>query len=183
DFYEFCYARHRIIWLFWWLLLGIVIGFYLAFLRPKIVASHSIWVWRGAAAAVVVGGVALIASLPALLFSGLFYVRFRYLARWAACAAGTARKGLSTGWLRALLQLIGVALAAGGFYRLTDKTFHASQVLTATGILKLIAITALLRILWWAFETSSRLVILPFSNYAGDTLKVSTETLRPTPSR
>src|SRR5262249_51653588 len=53
--------------------------------------------------------------------------------------------------------------------------FHAKQLLAPTTTLKIIAITALLRLLWWAFETSSHLVILPFSNYGGDALKVSAD--------
>src|SRR5262249_15991614 len=175
DSYRFCYAHRRIIWLLWWMLLGVAVGSYLAFIRLAIVARHGVWAPRIATTAVAVTVVALISSLPWLLFSGLFYVWFRYLARWAAHVAGVTRRVQSARLLRAMLQLAAVALATWGYYRLQDQNFHAKQLLAPTTTLKIIAITALLRLLWWAFETSSHLVILPFSNYGGDALKVSAD--------
>ena len=175
DFYNFCYAHRRMIWTLWLLGLAVVAGSWLTVFSPRIAALHKPWLMRGATAVAIVGLAALALSLPAFLFSGLFNVRFRYIARWAAHTAGTVRSSLSSGWPRFLLEFTVVTLIAWLFYRLTNKAFHSSQLFDPPLLLKLIVITLLLRILFWASRTSSRLVILEFSNLGNDTLKVSAQ--------
>src|SRR5215469_1617613 len=175
DLYNFCYARRRLIWTLWLLGFGATAASWAAVFSSRITAFHSPWVIRAATVVAIVGLAALALSLPAFLFSGLFNVRFRYTARWAAHSAGAIRKWLSSGWPRFLMEFAGITLIASLYYRLTNKAFHYSQLLDPPLLLKLIVITLLLRILFWASRTSSRLVILEFSNLGNDTTKVSAQ--------
>jgi hypothetical protein len=110
----------------------------------------------------------LLAFTPLLLFSGLFDVRFRYVAWWTARAAGVVRRWLLTGWRSVVLLLAGVALAMFEISRLAGKPYRWQELLTATFAVRVVALSGLISIVFWAYRARKRMVILPFMSYASD---------------
>ena len=121
--YRFSYSHRRLIWLLWWGLFGSILLFYLALLRTRIVAPHALWPTRLFYTSATVAILVLLAFTPLLLFSGMFDVRFRYVAWWTARAAGVTRRWLLTGWRSAVLLLAGVALEPMAMAGIADSYF------------------------------------------------------------
>lgn len=166
--YRFSYSHRRLIWLLWWGLFGSILLFYLALLRTRIVAPHALWPTRLFYTSATVAILVLLAFTPLLLFSGMFDVRFRYVAWWTARAAGVTRRWLLTGWRSAVLLLAGVALAMLGISRLKLHRWQWQELLTATFAVRAVTVSVLISTLLWAYRARKRMVILPFMSYASD---------------
>lgn len=78
--YRFSYDHQRSIWLSWWLLFAGVVGLSLVFLHTQPALLHGLWTIRLLLASVGLAVLVLLALFPLLLFSGLFFVWFRYVA-------------------------------------------------------------------------------------------------------
>ena len=166
--YHFCYAYHRFIWAMWWLFLAVTFASYQAFRWASHIFPHSRWPFYLVYSSASLVALLLLALGPLILLAGLFSVRFRYVALWVSRAVGAITRWLLTGWRSTFLLLVTVALATWAVYRLSDKSYRPSQLLNTSSIIKVIVLAMLIRVVLWAYKASSRLVILPFSNYASD---------------
>lgn len=177
--YRFSYRYHLFVRQIGWTLLAIMPIYGLLILWSRLVPAYALrlppfdLILRAA-----------VLSLPVFifwfLFSGWYSVRFRYLAWWAARTSGAIWRWLTTGWRAMLMLLIFVivitwlrSLAIGFPYRFAD-------FLTLSLGLKVIAVTLLLMLFYWVYQTRKRIVIMAFADYTNDkALKASVTGLAP----
>ena len=110
-----------------------------------------------------------------------FSVRFRATAWWVAWTVGAALRWLASGWRPLVLLVVVVALAwwarswliAAGSDPGTGSP-PLAELLTAGSALKILACTALLAAIAQAWRTRHRVVVLAFTNHAGNELDTDT---------
>jgi tetratricopeptide (TPR) repeat protein len=130
----------------------------------------------------------IILALIWLAFPAWLNLYFRYIAWWISCRCGIILKWIFSGWRRALLLLAGIAsmlfvrtiiisnksanqegqtnLSAAYFWIGIDNKW--TELLLPDFWMKVFAISALLFVVYWAYQSRKRIVLLQFSNQTGD---------------
>jgi len=190
--YRCAYRYQRWIWWWWWTLFAALAGLCFVLWQQRSTMAHRPW-WTGLLLGTLVLAIARLAYyVPRLLFSGLFFTWFRYVALWASRAAGATRRWLLTGWRPDfyLLAVVAVvtwifdrqpgkpAVAAGQVTGSIPSAYDPLQFLTWTFLVKVIVALLVVRIVYWGFKTRTRFVILPFTGYvARDELETDVQGL------
>lgn len=113
-------------------------------------------------------GACLAAFAIWLVFPAWYAVWFRYLAWWLSRGVGALWRWLTSEWRLAVILLLGAALGMYGRYRIIGYPHRLEEFLTTGLALKVAVLTALLAMLYWAYQARRRIVILTFTDYTGD---------------
>ena len=190
--YGIAYRYQRWIWWWWWIGFAGTAAYAYLLWHYRQTLLHRPW-WTILLLAVLTYAVTrLVYYLPALFFSGLFFVWFRYLALYASRIAGASKRWLLSGWRpdAYLLALVAVITSVIEWQALKTAAvaaqkpgtpalpLHLWQLLSWTLLFKIIALLLVVRIVYWGFKTRSRFVIQPFTGYvSGTELKTNVEGL------
>lgn len=127
----------------------------------------------------------VLSALIWLAFPAWFNLYFRYIAWWISCRCGVMLKWISSGWRRALILLAGIASVLFMHIIIMDAIQNGHKDLLVSDLLaemaanyrellipefwmKVIAISALISLISWAYQSRKKIVLLKFANQSGD---------------
>ncbi|MBZ5679641.1 MAG: tetratricopeptide repeat protein [Acidobacteriia bacterium] len=183
--YNLSYAHRRLTWAACWLVavstLACATALLVLRLSPAMTGRHPVLAHRLVPMLGVLGVASLMAVFVLWAYSGWYSVHFRYVAWWIARTLGTLRRWALTGWRAALILCSGVMVLRWVHWWRTSKPPHPFlELLDAGSVVRTLAWSGLLVVVWWAYQARKRIVILSFANCTGDdTLKATVEGIAP----
>lgn len=165
NMYHLSYKYHRLVSRIWWVPVAVFSGYGLLMLRPGFAPETGAWLLR---LAIRLAVLSLLAFIIWIAFSAWYSVWFRHLAWWVACGCGAVWRWLTTGWRGAVVLLAVVTFVMWLRYLAIGFPHPLVEFLTVALGLRVVAVTALLVLLYWAYQAHKRIVILAFTDYTGD---------------
>lgn len=171
-FKKIIYERmSRFYWRYLVLLVSFLIGFVVFVLRClSLNSEENIWTYI-CIATFFYAGVSVYLIVTGITLWGWHFVTFRYMAYWASWVFSLIRRIWKSGLFRIIFVLILSAVGWGvrqELYPGRENYEFLQDILMFSTLLKILAITLVLLVIWQMFRYRKKLVISDFGDFTGD---------------